>query len=1021
MNHQLRFTAEKIAKRIDLIRPLIHRAHQPLSTFDFEELSDAMAKPGSGTARGPVEWDSYWAGQDTHFVLRTRFEVPKDFTHPALFLPLGVAGDIFTHPEALLHIDGKALASADRHHQLIPLDPALADGEQHDLMLHGWTGLTGWPPDPKNPARLQIRPCHVVDVDRALREFVILAEVTLDVARTIGATERLHDRLLAALDKAFVTLDTRDPLGASFRASVPPAHAVLRAELDRLGPPEPEQLHAIGHAHMDIAYLWPVDQIRQKNARTSSNVLRLMDQDAEFHFSHSQPQLYEYTAQDFPEIFDAIKSRVAEGRWEVMGGMWVESDCNIPGGEALVRQILLGRSYFREQFGAVETPVLWLPDTFGFPWSLPQLMKQAGLEYFVTNKLNWNQYNRMPSSAIWWQGLDGSRVLTQFLTTPREVQHLPFPTNYKSDLSAAEVIGTVSNATSGPDVEDFLIAYGYGDGGGGPTEELILRARAYGSMPGAPRVQMGRIGPALDAIRDQSARLPVWNDEMYLEGHRGTLTSQAWIKRANRLAERALHDTEAAVVLAWPQGAPQEIRERLTTLWKLVCLNQFHDILTGTSVPVVFEDARRDYANIQAEATALRDKALAHLSTGPGHGLFNPAPVPSAQVVFVPDATEGQQQVDGGALVAVCPLPAYATAPMVPADKPVQPVTLTSTSTGYVMENALVRLELDGDGTVLGLRHLPSGRETLAPGQTGNQLWAFEDRPISWDAWDIDVFHEDRSERIDGAPRVEVLETGPLRAALRVTRTYRNSHITQVIRLEAASPRVDFVTDIDWAEQHTLLKVAFPVDIHNSRARYEIQWGEIERPTHRNTTWDYARFEVPAQRWADLSEGGFGVAVLNDCKYGYDIRENTIRLTLVKSSTSPDPGADQGHHRFTYALLPHAEDPALVRAEARRLNDPVIPAAGLGNRAPLVRCSAPNVMLDTLKPAEDGDGFVLRLYEAERRRGAVRIQFERPMDRVMRCDLLENTTAVLDLDDNGVTLPLGPFEIATLRCIPRAE
>lgn len=1016
MNHELRFTAEKIAKRIDLVRPLIQRACHPLPEFDFEQLADATARPGSGTPRGTVAWESYWAGQDTHFVLRSRFEVPQEFTNPALYLPLGVAGDIFTHPEALLHIDGQAQASADRHHQVIALDPALADGAVHELMLHGWTGLTGWPPDPKNPARLQIRPCHVVDIDRGLRDFLVLAEVALDVATTRDPCDRLRDRMLQALDAAFVTLDTRDPLGAAFRASVPTAHAALETALAALGPPDAETLHAVGHAHMDIAYLWPIDQVRQKNARTASNVLRLMEQDEDFHFSHSQPQLYDYTARDFPEIFARIKARVAEGRWEVMGGMWVEADCNIPGGEALVRQILLGRSYFRDTFGDVETPVLWLPDTFGFPWSLPQLMKLSGLECFVTNKLNWNQYNRMPSSAMWWQGVDGTRVLAQFLTTPRAVQHLPFPTNYKSDLSAAEVIGTVSNATSGPDVTDFLIAYGYGDGGGGPTEDLVLKARAYAAMPGAPQVQMGRVGPAMEAIREQAARLPIWNDELYMEGHRGTLTSQAWIKRANRLAERAMHDTEAAIVLAWPEGAPREVRERLTTAWRLICLNQFHDILTGTSIPVVFDDARRDYESVQTEAQTLREMAFARLGEGPGISLFNPAPVASAQVAFLPGGTEGQP-VEGGSLVLTGPLPAYGVTPL-PGKSPQGPVSITRVGDDHVLENNEVRVTVDASGALTSLVHLATGRETLAPGETGNQLWVFEDRPLSWDAWDIDVFHEDRSARMDSPAEIEITETGPLRAALRITRHYRNSRIVQEVRLAAASPRVDFVTDITWAEQHTLLKVAFPVDVHQSRANYEIQWGEIERPTHRNTTWDYARFEVPAQKWADLSESGFGVALLNDCKYGYDIRDNVMRLTLVKSSTSPDPGADQGHHHFTYALLPHAEDPALVRAEARRLNDPVLALPGTAHLAPLVSCAAQNVVLETLKPAEDGRGFILRLYEAGHRRGPVRIAFGRRMQSVFVCDLLENELTPLDIDGDSVNLSLKPFEILSLRCQP---
>lgn len=1017
MNHKLRFTAEKIGKRIELIRPLVQRCRVALQPFTLERLPDAAAQPGSGEDCGPVPWDSYWAGQDTHCVLRGNLKVPADFATPALYLPLGIAGDIFTHPEALLRIDGEVIASSDRYHQLVMLDHALADDQNHALTLHGWTGLTGWPPDPDNPARLQIRQCYVADIDTELRAFVVLAEVALDVANTLEPGDRLRDRLLSALDAAFLRLDTRDPLEAEFRASVGPALALLREEIQAAGPPSDETLWAIGHAHMDVAYLWPVSQIRQKNGRTYSNVLRLMEAHPKFHFSHSQPQLYAYTQQDFPALFEGIRARVAEGRWEVMGGMWVEADCNIPGGEALARQMVLGRRYFQEQFGAVETPVLWLPDTFGFPWSLPQLMKLAGLKYFVTNKLNWNQYNRMPSSSTWWQGLDGSRVLAQFLTTPRAVQHLPFPTNYKSDLSAVEVMGTVGNASCGDAVNDFMIAYGYGDGGGGPTDELVMKAEAYSAMPGAPQMRMGKVADALAALSEQADGLPDWNDEFYLEGHRGTLTSQAWIKRANRQAERALHDAEAALATAYPAEAPQAVRDQLVELWQRLCLNQFHDVLTGTSVPVVFEEARADYAWIMEGAEALLQTALDALSDGEGIGVFNPAPVASDAVILAPDGIAGQA-VDDGVLVPAGPVPAYGFAAVEP-QIDLAPVTAETSSDQIVLHNGLLQVTVGMDGALRSVLHQETGRDALASGQAGNQLWAYEDRPLSWDAWDIDVFHDDRAEQIREVSEVALVEDGPLRAAIRVTYSYRSSRIVQLIRLTAGSPRLEFVTEADWQEQHILLKTVFPTDILSPRATYDIQWGEIERPTHRNTRWDFARFEVPAQKWADISEGGFGIALLNDCKHGYDIRDNLLRLTLIKSSTIPDPNADLGAHTFTYALLPHAGDLSLVRAEARQLNNPPILQAGVQQQAPLVACSAPNVILETLKPADDGCGIVVRLYEAARRRGAVRIDFARPMAQVVVCDLMENETAQLQTDGNHITLHLTPFQIITLRCIPK--
>lgn len=1016
MNHSLRFTAEKIAKRLALIRPHIRRVRVPIPEFELEILPDATAKPGLGEAHGTVAWDSYWAGQDSHFVLRSRFEVPSGYEKPALYLPLGVAGDIFTHPEALLHIDGKAVASADRFHQLVPIDAALAGSGEHELMLHGWTGLTGWPPERENTARLQINRCYVVDRDTALQDFVAHAEVALDVACSCDTDRRLSSRLLQTLDEAFLALDTRAPLGEALHASVAAAHDVLRDGLSTAGAPMPETLHAIGHAHMDIAYLWPIAQIRQKNARTYLNALRLMERFEDFRFSHSQPQLYAYTEEDHPEIFARIVDRVAEGRWEVMGGMWVEPDCNIPGGESLVRQIVLGRRWFAERFGDAETPVLWLPDTFGFPWSLPQLMAQAGLKYFITNKLNWSQYNRMPSSTTWWQGIDGSRVLAHCLTTPRKVQHLPFPTNYKSDLSAAEVIGTVTNAT-GPDLHDLPIAFGYGDGGGGPNDALVRKARAFAHTPGAPSLRMSTVRDFFEAIEPHSAPFPVWNGELYLEGHRGTFTSQGWIKRANRKAEALLHETEAALSLAHPEGADRQTLDTLRDLWETLCLNQFHDILAGTSIGAVFADARRDFERITETAEGLRDRALASLVDGGGWSIFNPAPVPSSAVVLIPEHGHGQD-VPGGSLAETAPVPGYAVNSL-QAVEPTGRVTAHEDATGVTLENELVTVTISSNGEVTRMSDKRANRSLLADDVDGNQLWITEDRPISWDAWDIDVFHEERAERLPEAEAVEVVENGPLRATIRVDRAFGASRISQFIRLHAGSARIDFNTEVDWHERQTLLKVAFPTDILSPRATYEIQWGEIERPTHRNTAWDFARFEVPAQRWADLSEGGFGVALLNDCKYGHEIRDGMLRLTLIKSSSSPDSDADQGRHVFTYAILPHAGDLKTVRSEARRLNMPPRLLRGTAKTSdPFVSCDCETVLVETVKPADDGNGVIVRMYETGRCRSDVTLSFSRLPSAVFACDLLEESQGKVAVEDNRVSFSLRPFQIITLRVLP---
>ncbi|WP_425092167.1 alpha-mannosidase [Tropicimonas sp. S265A] len=1035
MSHRQRLTAEKIAQRLRLIEPYVARARRPIERFALETLPDASAMPDvsviAAHSHGQrLDWNSYWGGQNLHFVLRSSFVSPKGWHNPALHLPLGVAGDIFTHPEALVYIDGAPYASADRYHQTIDLPKS--DGLPHELMLHGWTGLTGWPPDPADRSRLFMRDCFVIDIDRALQDFVTLAETALDLSTEMNDNRPEKHAILNALDAAFLVLDTRDPMDSAFRASVAPATERLRDGLAKAGPPLDIKLHAAGHAHMDIAYLWPMSQIRQKNARTYSNVLRLMDKHGSFRFSHSQPQLYAWTEIDYPEIFEAIKTRVAEGRWEILGGMWIEPDANMPGAEALVRQILLARTYCHGTFGPdMECPVLWLPDTFGFPGCLPQLMKQAGLRWFVTNKVNWNQYNQMPASTTWWEGIDGSRVLAQFLTTPRTVQHLPFPTNYKSDLTAAEVVGTWTRNKMKDRVHELLIAFGYGDGGGGPTDDLIRKAKVYEALPGAPQLKQSTVRAFFESLEATNPNLPTWLGEFYLEGHRGVLTGNGWIKRANRKAEVLLHDTELAMSLAMLAGqTPQD----LTEAWQKLCTLQFHDILTGTSVPVVFEDAKRDFAEISTVGEAALERAAqALLPEGaaflvldgsplqrPRHALLPPGSGPVAEN----GVTLVQQHVENGLLVELpeaTPLTARvldAAAAEAPQATGANAIALEDG--GALLENDFLRVAIGDHGMLTSIWDKRASREVLKHGTVGNKLELFEDRPISWDAWDIDIFFEDRGEIITALNSFAVTENGPLRATVEVTRVFRRSRLTQRISLCRHSARIDFDTEVDWHETHLLLKAAFPVSVRATRAEFDIQWGQIDRPTHRNTSWDAAQFEVPAHKWADLSDGDYGVALLNDCKYGYDVRDDVLRLSLIKSATMPDNTADQGHHRFTYALLPHVGDTRIdVRREAYALNVPPRvfsgPGTGVARQDALVHCNSPRVVIETVKPAENRDGVIVRLYEAHNTRGDVRLSVHPSVVAVERCGLLEDRAEALVMADNAVTLTVSNYEIVTLR------
>ncbi|MEM6638037.1 MAG: glycoside hydrolase family 38 C-terminal domain-containing protein [Pseudomonadota bacterium] len=1048
MIHKQRFTVEKIDQRIRLGRANQIRQSHPIDRFRFRALPDAATEPPltcDTSSWQTLDWESYWGGNDVNFVLRSAFLIPKGWAKEVwLHLPLGEAGDIFTHPEALLYIDGQPIASADRYHHMIPLDPALIDGRRHQIALHGWTGLSGWPPDPKDRTKLFMRTCAIVERDAPTVDFLNRAEVALDVARYLPEARPERSRILSALDRAFLTLDTRDPIGGWFWGSVPRALAVLEEELVRAGAPMDATLQGVGHAHMDIGYLWPVMQSRRKNARTYSNVLRLMERFPDYHFSQSQPQLYSYTERDYPEIFQRIKERVAEGRWEIMGGMWVEPDANISGPEALVRQIMLGRRYFRDRFGDVETPVLWLPDTFGFCWSLPQLMKQADLKWFVTNKVNWNQYNKMPASTTWWQGIDGTKVLTHFLTTPRDVQYLPFPTNYKSDLSAPEVFGTYENTTLKAAVPYVPISYGYGDGGGGPTEELIEKARIYSSMPGAPQIRMGPVRTFFETLEERQPDLPTWNGEIYLEGHRGVLTSQAWLKRANRKSEVLLRLVEFVESHARMLGNEIDTRADMTKAWELLCLNQFHDILSGTAVTKVFDDARNDFRQIQEIGeNRLRStvQSLApQLPANTSAVALNSLPFARSRIGFLASAqsrdyrhVDGRgitsQVVAGGRLVEFPDMPPLSAIPLAPADAAVEAepdpkaVSARVDTSGPVLENAYLRVSFASNGEIAQILDKRQGRQVLRPGVNGNRLQAFEDRPISWDAWDIDAFFEDRGEIVSGLVSMEIVETGPLRAAVRIERHYRQSRITQTVTLMRRSARVDFRTHVDWHESHLLLKAAFAVNVLSPLATFEIQWGNLQRPTHRNTSWDYARFEVPAQSWADLSEGDYGVALLNDCKYGYDVRDDVLRLSLIKSATMPDPEADQGEHIFTYSLFPHPGDWRHgVIEEAYDLNHElrVIPVSGSGidvaeTEVPFVSTPDPGVVIQTLKPAEDGDDIIIRLFEAHRCRRTATVRFGVAPARVSYCNLLEEPDEDIPLDGKSISIALKPYEIVSLR------
>lgn len=1068
MTHTVRWTVKKIDQRLALIGPLVYRRRQQLAPFRHTALPDPSAQPLVAPDLDDSAWpeiapQTYWGDWLTDYTLRTTFTIPSDWDAAApvaLWLPLGEAGD-FSHPESLIYLDGVSYAACDRNHQEVRLPDATCDGHPHALALHTWSGRGGWGAI-SQPTKLFMQPCAIMQIDQPTRDFIVTARVALGVARTIGENDPARTQLLDALDAAFKLLDLREPFGDAFYASVPQAHAALKAGVAQAGPALEVDLAATGHAHIDVAWLWTLAQTRRKAGRTFHTVLRLMEQFPEYHFTQSQPQLYEYLRQDYPALLDQIKQRVAEGRWELTGDMWIEADCNLSGAESLARQFLLGRAFFREQFaGTDSSPVLWLPDVFGYAWALPQLIKLAGLEYFFTIKIGWSQYNRLPYDSFWWQGLDGTRVLTHFSPTPQVGS--AYASTYNAEARAEDVIGSWTNfrqkdlngASATP---PLLMAFGYGDGGGGPTREMLENLHELADFPAAPHVRQQHVGAFFRQLEATAgAALPTWNGELYLEYHRGTYTTQARNKRANRKAEFLLHDAELVATLASLADAHYAYpAEAFQQAWRLICLNQFHDIIPGTSINQVYVDSQQQYAEIRAVGEKARDEALAVLAQEFGGDMLvvNPTSFARNDLAFLPgelaasaqitraNAALQSQPIAGGTLIALGEIAPLSVVALTVEDR--QPTTddrnagqssvvsrpLSLSASETHLENDLLRVELNAAGDITRVFDKHNQREVLPAGALANQFQAFEDRPMSWDAWDIDIFYDDKIWLAAPAESVRVVEHGPLRATIEITRQVLNSRYTQRISLAYNSPRLDIDTTIDWRERHVLLKVAFPVDILTPVATYEIQWGNVQRPTHRNTSWDWARFETCAQKWVDLSEGGYGVSLINDCKYGHDVQGNLMRISLLRAPTDPDPEADQGQHQFSYSLLPHTGDWAATIPQAYALNDPLIVYQSAERRTqsgergttalgtPVVAVDMPNIVIETVKRAEDGNGIIVRLYESQRRRGPVLIRAGFTLAAAQRVNLLEDELEQLVIDGDALTLALHPYEIVTLRLVP---
>lgn len=862
-----------------------------------------------------------------------------------------------------------------------------------------------------------LRRADLVRVDPEAEALLADFDVLAGVMRTFDRRDQRRSRLRRTIARALDAVAAGD-LGS--------ARAVLAGALAQGATTATHRVVATGHAHIDCAWLWPLAEARRKCVRTFSSVLGLLDADPAFRFACSQAQQYEWVREAEPELFERIRGHVAGGQWVPVGGMWVESDMNLPAGESIVRQIVHGQRYFEEHFGSRCTEV-WIPDVFGYPAGLPQVFAAGGMRRFVTQKLSWNRTNRFPHHTFWWEGLDGTRVLT----------HFPPVDTYNAELAPAELAGAVARFAEHAWSDWSLVPFGYGDGGGGPTKEMLDRAHRMADLDGVPRVRLGTPAELFDAVEAEAARgapVPVWRGELYFEAHRGTLTSQLRTKDANRRCERLLREAELLDVItagdptADPAADPAADPSALDDLWRAVLTQQFHDILPGSSIGWVHDDAEAALAGV-ASTLDRRIVAVVRAVAGPTGAVVNPATWARREVVVgaaVPPGPGPRQALAGGRWAYVVDAPALGLAPLAaaaladagPDSRSASAVVVTDRS----MANGLVALAWDPAGDLASVIDVIRGRELLSG--PGAVLTLAPDRPVQYDAWDLESWTVAGGVALGPAERVEVEAAGPLIGVVAVHRSFGDS--TTVVRyvLRADSPRLDVAIELDWHHQEHLLSMVFPLDVRADAASCGVQFGHARRPTHPSTSWDAAKFEVCAHRYVDLAEPSFGVAVLDDGRYGHGLFGGAVRVSLARGARYPDPDADQGRHAVTLALLPHGPGLAEVVVEAERLARPlrVVPGSGVGPAVapalppPPLTVTGVGVEVDALKRADDGGGDVIvRLHEAVGDRAPVTVGASRRIVAASACNLLEEPERAFEVSDGIVATTLRPFQLVTLR------
>ena len=938
----------------------------------------------------PFEKGMRWGEKkDSHCLFNLKFSLPESERDSSIRLRVDTDKDGWNvyNPQFIIYENGKALQGLDTNHRTVEIDYK----QEYNYLLYAYTGSL------VDNLPLNVE-AEIYDADTKALYYDLL--VPFEICKISKPDSREYEIIMDALIGTLNKLDLRTPCSEEFYASVKTAREYLKENLyAKHKGGDGTTAICIGHTHIDIAWLWTLAQTEEKAQHSFATVLALLERYPEYIFMSSQPQLFAYIKEQDAALYERVKEMVALGRIEPEGSMWVEADCNLTSGESLVRQIIHGKRFFKEEFG-VDNHILWLPDVFGYSAALPQICVKSGIDTFLTSKISWNDTNRMPYDTFIWKGIDGTGIFTYFLTAQdkqRGVDSTRY-TTYVATTDPACVAGAYDRYSQKSLTDKVLVTVGWGDGGGATTEKMVEKgARLYEGLPGCPKVEYVHASKYLKELKDSTeGKLPDWRGELYLEYHRGTYTSAAKNKLFNRKAENVLRLLETALSVNNIENGKEFPLAKWDELWKITLLNQFHDIIPGSSIPEVYADSRKQYEELFADSQKLLSASLTDLlgkeEDGEYIAVANPLPFEFSGAV-------GEYELSN------IPAKGFARVKAKKARCNVKIEKKQIVSDKYTVT-------FDDDYNIVSVKDT-KGTEYI--NGKGNYLYACEDIPLNYDSWNVEDYHEEKKWLINDVSEVSEITEGH-RKGLRIVRKFMNSVITQYITLSDYDGRIDFSTTVDWEEKNLLLKTAFDGAVNTDTAIYDIQFGHVSRPTHKNTSWDQARFEVCAHKYGIVADHGKGIALMNDCKYGYSADGSTIRLSLIKCSGYANEFIDLDTHSFTYSLLPFKGDfrDAGVIESAYALNEPPVTyktALGETAFAPFT-AKGEGVYFETFCPSEDGKGYILRGYEGHNSEAEVTVKFNFPHKKAYVCDLTEKY--LYDLPADG-TLTLKPFEIITIK------